>query len=419
MPYDNEQNRKIARDTDYINKKFVEHTDALGTAQTINYRNPSVSGGGFSGQARFIGGGIGCAEWTGGSASKHEDGTQARCPCGRDTTGTCPCLSGGTNLGFKSRDPVGVSLRGGAILGLQDNTILGAKTAKPEKKQRNKTLFGSLGNAIPADMGVMAPTIPAATAVRASAIKDSNSPIETLRKGRGRPRKCASGKDTTSSPMKAPKVKGGNGFASGTHMDTGEGPATLGVKSRKSKKGGSTFNAEDPIAKAKRATNSAKYAAAKKEGSGVVDTVVDFVKSLVKGKKNDIGVGIDFDPRPKDRHGNRKKDPFRFFKQLSNEANKGSDGGYDKYGAWVGSGAVTDDSGNPLLPTTTKRTVRSTAKKEVKPLTEKSQLPSSTLSGLGKMKKHNPRAEIVRATMAEHNMGMIEASKYVKANNLY
>ena len=398
MPYDNEENRKIARDTDYINKKFVEHTDALGTAQTINYRNPSVSGSGFSGQARFIGGGIGCAEWTGGSASKDY---------------------GGTNLGFKSRDPVGVSLRGGAILGLQDNTILGAKTAKPERKQRNKTLFGSLGNAIPADMGVMAPTIPAATAVRASAIKDSNSPIETLRKGRGRPRKCASGKDTTSSPMKAPKVKGGNGFASGTHMDTGEGPATLGVKSRKSKKGGSTFNDEDPVKKAKRAANGAKYAAAKKEGSGVVDTVVDFVKSLVKGpskpriKYDDPGFDPDVIKRinaKREAADKRKHGQDKFFKAIGIGA---------RDPVRYGSGAVTDDAGNPLLPTTTKRAVRSTAKREVKPLTEKSQLPSSTLSGLGKMKKHNPRAEIVRATMAEHNMGMIEASKYVKANNLY
>lgn len=417
MPYDNPENRDIARETNYINKRFVEHTDALGTSQTINYRNPSVAGAGYSGGARAIGGGIGCAEFKGATASKDYGGVK---PCGCNDD----CLCGGTNLGRKSKDPVGVSLSGGAILGLQDNTILGAKTAKKERKPRKKILFGSLGDSIPADMGVMAPAMPSATAVRASAIKDSNSPIETLpSKGRGRPRKSASGKDTASSPMKAPKVKGGNGFASGTHMDTGEGPATLGVKSRKSKKGGSTFNAEDPVRKAKRAANGAKYAAAKKEGAGVVDTVVEFVKSLVKGKKkkDDNGTIIDFDPRPKDRHGNRKKDPFRFLKQLSNEANKGSDGGYDKYGAWVGSGkeAVTDPSGNPLLPTTTKRTVRSTAKKEVKPMTEKAQLPSSTLSGLGKVKKANPRAEIVKKVMAEHGLGMIAASSYVKEHGLY
>lgn len=405
MPYDNPDNRDIARETNYINKRFVEHTDALGTSQTINYRNPSVAGAGYSGGARAIGGGIGCAEFKGATASKDYGGVK---PCGCDHDGECICSKqGGTNLGRKSKDPVGVSLSGGAILGLQDNTILGAKTAKKERKPRNKILFGSLGDSIPADMGVMAPAMPSATAVRASAIKDSNSPIETLpSKGRGRPRKCASGKDTTSSPMKAPKVKGGNGFASGTHMDNGEGPATLGVKSRKSKKGGSTFNAEDPVRKAKRAANGAKYAAAKKEGAGVVDTVVEFVKKLVKGKKT----------KPTEEHVTEEQAERRSRKP-----------GHPSVGslltkAYMGRGkkeAVTDEAGNPLLPTTTKRTVRSTTKREVKPMTEKSQLPSSTLSGLGKVKKANPRAEIVKKVMAEHGLGMIAASSYVKEHGLY
>ena len=370
MPYDNPENRQIARDVSYINKTFIEHTDALGTSQTINYRNPSVSGSGFSGGSNsVIGGGIGCAEWHSNSASKHEKGTHAKCPCGADEDGDCLC--GGTNLGFRSRDPVGASLTGGAILGLEDNTILGAKTKKPERKKRNKTLFGSLGNAIPADMGVMAPTMPAASAVRASAIKDSNSPIETLpSKGRGRPRKSHT-KDETSSPMKAPPVKkGGNGFASGTHMDTGEGPATLGVKPRRSKKGGSTYNLEDPKLKKAREDNAAKYAKAK-SGSGSLRSTSK--KGVLRLKPNAQG-----------------KD------------------------------AVTDPSGNPLLPTTTKRTVRSTAKKEVKPFTEKAQLPSSTLSGMGVAgKKPNARAAIVKSVMAEHGLSMIEASKYVKEHNLY
>ena len=407
MPYDNPENRQIARDISYINKTFVEHTDALGTSQTINYRNPSVSGSGFSGGSNsVVGGGMGCAEWHSNSASKHEKGTHAKCPCGADEDGDCLCgvLSGGTNLGFRSRDPVGASLTGGAILGLEDNTILGAKTKKPERKKRNKTLFGSLGNAIPADMGVMAPTMPAATAVRASAIKDSNSPIETLgSKGRGRPRK---NKDETSSPMRAPRVKkGGNGFASGTHMDTGEGPATLGVKPRRSKKGGSTYNLEDPKLKKAREDNAAKYAKAK-SGSGVIEDVVEYVKELIKPSKKapswvDPSIAADMN----DSYSRKKRAARR------------------SKGAKVlgfGKEAVTDPSGNPLLPTTTKRTVRSTAKKEVKPMTEKAQLPSSTLSGMGIAgKKPNARAAIVKSVMAEHGMSMIEASKYVKEHNLY
>lgn len=263
---------------------------------------------------------------------------------------------------------------------------------------------------MPADMGVMAPTMPAATAVRASAIKDSNSPIETLRKGRGRPR------------------KGGNGFASGTHMDTGEGPATLGVKSRKSKKGGSTFNAEDPVVKAKRAANGAKYAAAKKEGSGVVSDVIEFVKNLARGNEKYYKPRVSSYKESPGEEQKRERERKEQNRQLTLAAQKHRANMPDqpeKKRTPIGDAArllgfgTTDDSGNPLLPTTTKRAVRATAKREVKPMTEKSQLPSSTLSGLGKMKKHNPRAEIVRATMAEHNMGMIEASKYVKANNLY
>jgi hypothetical protein len=39
-------------------------------------------------------------------------------------------------------------------------------------------------------------------------------------------------------------------------------------------------------------------------------------------------------------------------------------------------------------------------------------------SGL-KPKKTNKRAEIVKKAMKEHGISMIEASKYVKANNLY
>ena len=39
--------------------------------------------------------------------------------------------------------------------------------------------------------------------------------------------------------------------------------------------------------------------------------------------------------------------------------------------------------------------------------------------GSGAKKRHNPRAEIVRKVMHEQGLSMIEASKYVKAHNLY
>jgi hypothetical protein len=46
-----------------------------------------------------------------------------------------------------------------------------------------------------------------------------------------------------------------------------------------------------------------------------------------------------------------------------------------------------------------------------------SEMKSSSMSGMGK--KPNARAEIVKQVMKEKGMKMIEASKYVKANNLY
>jgi hypothetical protein len=55
-------------------------------------------------------------------------------------------------------------------------------------------------------------------------------------------------------------------------------------------------------------------------------------------------------------------------------------------------------------------------KKSKKAMVE-SEMKSSSMSGMGK--KTNARAEIVRQVMKEKGMKMIEASKYVKANNLY
>jgi hypothetical protein len=346
MPYNNDYNKKIARDNNYFVKRFIEHTDALGTSQTINYVNPSVRGGSNA----VIGGGVGCADWHAASADKHVGGAHAKCPCGGDSSKPCNC-SGGTNLGRRSKDPVGVSMRGGAILGLQDNTLvssdigsvpakynglnysLSAQTsssAPPTKIKKKREQFGSLGKSLSANLSVDPPEMPSATSVRASAVKDRDSPLEAQSSAAAK-RIIGQGhtKDQTSSPLKRgrgrpKKATGGNGFASGTHMDTGSGPATLGVKPSKTK--------------------------------------------ALKGK---------------------------------------------------GKEKITSESGDPILPTVTKETVKSIPKAVRTKRVVKSELPSSSLSGFGKVKKSNPRAEIVRKVMAEKGLKMIEASKYVKANNLY
>jgi len=396
MPYDNKYNRKIAKENDYLVKRFVEHTDAMGTSQAINYVNPSVRGG------AMVGGGVGCAEFKAASAGKH-----AKCPCE-----TSECMCGGTNLGHE-KDPVGPGLSGGAILGLED------KDTKPKRIRKKLKNFGTLGKPLAADMAVGAPVMPSATSVRASAKKDPFSPLEAQSAEEAKHLTIGGNKDETSSPLKRgrgrPRKQGGNGFASGTHMDNGEGPHTEGVRPRKTKSGGSTYNLEDPVVKERRESNARKYAKAKKEGSGVVSDVIEFVKDLVTPKKS-------YENKTR---AERRTDPLKRTKAIGRkvygEAMKG--GAEPETRAELtprsASKPVNDQSGEPLLPTSTKRTVKSTRKKEVPAMTEKVQLPSSTMSGLGKAKKHNPRAEIVKKVMAERGCSMIEASKAVKAEGLY
>jgi hypothetical protein len=62
-------------------------------------------------------------------------------------------------------------------------------------------------------------------------------------------------------------------------------------------------------------------------------------------------------------------------------------------------------------------TVKSTPKMVQSKVVPKAQMPGSSMSGFGKPK--SKRAEIVKKIMKEKNMSMIEASKYVKQNNLY
>ena len=398
MPYNNDANRKVARDNSYFVKRFVEHTDALGTSQTINYPNPSVVGGN-----RVIGGGVGCAEWHVGSA-RNVDEPASKCPCGGDDDDECLC--GGTNLGRKSKDPVGVSLTGGAILGLQDNTLAGEKTKVKVKKSKKATSFGSLGNSLSANLAVQPPEMPAAQAVRASAVKDRNSPLEAQTAAQAAriigerqvDRIVGQGAqvDETSSPLRRGrgkgKKKGGNGFASGTHMDTGEGPATLGVKPRKTraKKEGSGVLGTSPFKQ------------------GVVENVVEFVKKLVRPRKSrasKLGEIVPGSERP----NSKKEDPgHAAVKKLAKRA--------------VGLGKKQETrtpSGDPLLPTSEQVTVQSTPKATRSRRVVKSELPSSTLSGLGKVKKANPRAEVVKRVMSERGIGMIAASKAVKSEGLY
>jgi len=52
-------------------------------------------------------------------------------------------------------------------------------------------------------------------------------------------------------------------------------------------------------------------------------------------------------------------------------------------------------------------------------LVDQSQLPGSDMSGMGKKKRVNKRAVIVKKVMKDMGLSMIDASRYVKANGLY
>lgn len=101
MPYDNEYNRMIARDIDYFNRKYVVHSDATGQG-TIDYRSS------YSDNAK-LGGGAGCAEY---------------------------------------------KMKGGAILGLQDGTIMGGPKVRTPSRAVIST-FSSLGAPIQPASGLV------------------------------------------------------------------------------------------------------------------------------------------------------------------------------------------------------------------------------------------------------------------------
>lgn len=354
MPYDNEYNRRIARDVNMISRKYIAHTDMNGMTNAINWVNPAVEPEGQvltgMGHERIVGGGVGCATFQRSSASKHYE-----------------------------EDKDGMS--GGAILGLQDGTLAGDRT-KPKSRVRkyktegdsdNKKRFGALGDSIPSDIGLSDQNVPAAKFQQGYAQKD-DSPLETQpasfaralgfnqaqgsgkKRGRKPRAPCPCGSKTKKKCMCS--MEGGNGFATGTHMDTGFGE-TLGAEDNGGVKDTGKLSLKDTPRK-------------KLRGKGKVGgAVLGLVKPPVQDK-------LDSDLSEK----------------------------------------------KPAPGTTAKRTLKSTSKKELEKPVEKAQMPSSTLSGLGKPKrqvsaKAKERAALVKKIMAEKKLSLPAASKYIKEHNLF
>jgi hypothetical protein len=241
----------------------------------------------------------------------------------------------------------------------------------------NKKRFGALGDSLPSDIGLSDQNVPAAKFTQGYAQKD-DSPLETqpasfaralgfqsggAKRGRKPKPLCLCG----NKGKKCKCLEGGNGFATGTHMDTGFGE---------------TLGAED--------------------NGGVKNTgklsLADTPRKKLTGKGNAVVGGAIL-------------------------------------GLVRGSTSKLDSTEvKPSPGTLTKKTLKSTPKKDLEKPVEKAQMPSSTLSGLGKKiekeekavkpkrqasDKAKARAQLVKKIMSEKGLNLPSASKYIKDNNLF
>jgi hypothetical protein len=157
MPYKDQVNEHVKRVVSSINRRFIAHTDLLGSTNAINSKNPSVEPQGESlmGRGRQIGGGQGCASWSAGTSNKHYS---------------------------KSDEPS--EKTGGAILGLQDGTLAGDRS-KPKYSQTsykapetdNTGKFGALGDAFSSRLDAK-PLGPVAANSRSGYAHKDDSPLE-------------------------------------------------------------------------------------------------------------------------------------------------------------------------------------------------------------------------------------------------
>lgn len=367
MPYDTPYNRMIAREVNYINRKYVTHSDMTGQG-TVDYRMSGAGmSGGFLGALagpllgavagplinKIFGGGPGVAEFKSASASKkNHDESESDCEC----EGESKC--GGAN-------PRAV---GGAILGFQEGTIMGKPKRKSKAPVRPEASFSSLG----------VPSRPVAEVVignankvlspgQAMAMLDRDRPMRGMGK-RGRPSKKGGAgimdrAIATADPENPPRflIEQIMNNMSTTKDYRGE----EGEKQRKAQ----MFE----LAK-KMASQKIRAAQSKKEGSGIISSLGIPVVSGIAGL---FGLG-----KEKKRGRPSKK-----------------------------------SGGGPEM-SHSKVTVKATRGRPEK-VVEKSQMVGSTMSGFGKSKSKSKRAEIVKKVMKERGLSMIEASKVVKAEGLY
>lgn len=467
MPYNNSYNQAVANQVNLINKKYVAHSDMTGQG-TVDYTQSVNIGEGLSGGAN-PNSMMGCG-YSGGVAEYHKGPSASKkegCGCGCESK-SCSDMEGGflgpavaeamlkgvpkilgavAKAGLKKLVGNGDdNMEGGAILGFQEGTVINPTKRTSKNKSEPSVSVGVLGlpeMKAPKPVARL-PKMPAAGKVIGNAVK-SNSTIE-----------------------------GGSGFASGTHMDTGEGVATKGAigSGKKAKltkpdlkflsmikekqhQGKKPTKAE--INRLKKIIDAGKID--KKMEGGFLGPILGLVSGVGGLVKNVLGLGKSqkaFLDRMESKYKGGKKFTKRETEKLEKMKSEGlmeGAGWWDDFTSGVKKGFMSvvgpvASIAKPILgmiphpgaqaasmglnilglgkkprkmkggaTVTTVETVKSTPKMVQTKVVPKAQMPGSTMSGMGKGK--SKRAEIVKKIMKEKNMSMIEASKYVKANNLY
>jgi len=450
MPYDNAYNRSVANHVNLINKKYVAHSDMTGQG-TVDYNQAVNIGEGLSGGANpnsMMGSG-----YSGGVAEYHKGPTASK-KGGNEPMEPCSCED----------------MEGGAILGFQEGTLINPKKRESKDKSEPAVSVGVLGlPELKAPKPVARlPKIPAAGKVIGNAVK-SNSTIEGgggfaagthMDTGEGEKTLGAvgSGKKVklTKPEMKLINMVK-NKEQQGKKLTKAEKVRLMKLVQKDKMVGGGLLGSLGIPIVSNIAGMLGLGKHEKMEGNGFLSSLGIPVVSGIAGMLGLGKVDKNFMLKMEAKHKQGKKPTKAEFMRI--EKMKGSGklqgaGWWDDFTSGVKKGFMSvvgpvASIAKPILSVipdpraqaasvglsvlglgknkkamkggmksaSAVETVKSTPKMVQSKVVPKAQMPGSSMSGFGKPK--SKRAEIVKKIMKEKNMSMIEASKYVKQNNLY
>jgi hypothetical protein len=480
MPYDNAYNRSVANHVNLINKKYVAHSDMTGQG-TVDYNQAVNIGEGLSGGANpnsMMGSGYsgGVAEYHKGPTASKKGGNEPMEPC------SCEDMEGGAILGFqegtlinpkkresKDKSEPAVSV---GVLGLPE-----LKAPKPVARLPKIPAAGKvIGNAVKSNS-----TIEGGGGFAAGTHMDTGEGEKTLGAvGSGKKAKLTKpemklinmvknkeqqGKKLTKAEkvrlmklVQKDKMVGGGLLSSLGIPIVSNIAGMLGLgKHEKMEGNGFLSSLGIPVVSNIAGMLGLGKEEKKMEGNGFLSSLGIPVVSGIAGMLGLGKVDKNFMLKMEAKHKQGKKPTKAEFMRI--EKMKGSGklqgaGWWDDFTSGVKKGFMSvvgpvASIAKPILSVipdpraqaasvglsvlglgknkkamkggmksaSAVETVKSTPKMVQSKVVPKAQMPGSSMSGFGKPK--SKRAEIVKKIMKEKNMSMIEASKYVKQNNLY